>query len=88
MRITWADSADKHGVPHEDAVNAIVRHYWRVAPWGTSRLPGRPAPELFIGPGLDGRLLEVLAEVGQGTLLVFHVMAARAKVIQDARRMQ
>jgi hypothetical protein len=47
---------------------------------------GHPAPDLFIGPGLDGRLLEVLAELGQGTLLVFHVMPARPKMIDDARR--
>lgn len=88
MEIRYTSSASKHGVSQADALNAILRHHYRISPYRQSRLEGRPAPDLFIGPGLDGRLLEVLAELGQGTLLVFHVMAARPKMIDDARRMQ
>ncbi|MCL2091705.1 MAG: hypothetical protein FWH11_11005 [Micrococcales bacterium] len=86
MEIRWSDSADKHGVLREDAVNAVLFHVYRVAPYGQSRVPGRPAPELFVGPGLSGRWLEVMAEVTRGVLLVFHVMEARATVIETARK--
>ena len=48
----------------------------------------RQPPDLFIGPGRDGRLLEVMAEVEQGQLLVFHVMYARPRTIEAARRMK
>lgn len=88
MEIGYTSSAGKHGVSQADALNAILRHRYRVSPYRQSRVEGHPAPDLFIGPGLDGQMLEVLAELGQGTLLVFHVMAARPKMIDDARRMQ
>jgi hypothetical protein len=86
MRVRWTASADKHGVPHEDAINAMLFHELRVSPFGTTRVEGRPAPDLFIGPGLDGRLLEVLVEPGPGVLVVFHVMPARPRILDAARR--
>ncbi|MBU5422962.1 hypothetical protein KQI48_09820 [Cellulomonas hominis] len=88
MNIRWTGSADKHGVSREDAVNAMLRHQFRISPFGSSRVPGRAAPDLFIGPGLDGRLLEVMAEVADGRLVVFHVMDARPKILEAARRAQ
>ena len=86
MEVRWTDSADKHGVSHTDALNAIVRHLYRMPLDGQERTPGGPVPELFIGPGLSGRWLEVIAEASQGVLLVFHAMEARATVIEKARR--
>jgi len=88
MQIRWTQSASKHGISQEDALNAIVRHRIHVTPYGASRMEDRQPPDLFIGPGLDGRLLEVMAEVEQGQLVVFHVMYARPKTIEAARRMQ
>ncbi|WP_431838557.1 hypothetical protein [Cellulomonas sp. Y8] len=86
MRVRWTASADKHGVPHEDALNAVLFHEHRVSPFGTTRVEGRAAPDLFIGPGLDGRLLEVMVEPGRGVLVVFHVMPARPRILDAARR--
>lgn len=86
MAISWASSADKHGVSHEDAVNAMLYREVHLSPFGASRVQGRAAPDLFIGPGLDGTLLEVMAERVPGGLWVFHVMAARPKIIEEARR--
>jgi hypothetical protein len=86
MDIRWTSSADKHGIPHEDALNAVLHHQFHVSPFGTSRDPARGDPDLFLGPRLDGRMLEVMAEVTQGRLVIFHVMAARAKIIDAARR--
>ncbi|WP_263118968.1 hypothetical protein [Cellulomonas sp. RIT-PI-Y] len=86
MKIRWTSSAGKHGISHEDALNAVLHYELRVSPFGTSRVDGRSAPDLFIGPGLDGRRLEVMTEVTQGQLVVFHVMQARPKIIEAARR--
>lgn len=86
MAIRWAGSADKHGVSHEDAVNAMLYRQFHVSPFGSARVQGRAAPDLFIGPGLDGTLLEVMAERMPDGLWVFHVMAARPKIIEEARR--
>ncbi|MCG2801950.1 MAG: hypothetical protein L6311_07630 [Cellulomonas sp.] len=88
MEVRYTSSASKHGIPQEDALNAILRYRYWVSPFRQSRVEGHPAPDLFIGPALDGRMLEVLVELGQGTLLVFHVMPARARLIEDARRLQ
>jgi hypothetical protein len=89
MRVEWTDSADKHGISHEDALHAVLRHLYRVSPYGEPREPGGPPPELFVGPGTSGRWLEVIAVVARpGILLIFHVMEARATVIEEARRSQ
>jgi hypothetical protein len=87
VEIRYTISASKHGISQADALNAILRYQYRVSPYRQSRVEGRSAPDLFIGPGLDGRILEALAELGQGMLLVFHVMVARPTMIDDARRM-
>ncbi len=88
MNIRWTSSADKHGVSHDDAINAVLYYHFHISPFGPSRVAGRGDPDLFIGPALDGTLLEVMAEVTQGQLVVFHVMHARPKIIEAARRAQ
>ncbi len=47
---------------------------------------GRAAPDLFVGPGLDGTPLEVMVERTAIGLVVFHVMPARRRIIEAARR--
>jgi hypothetical protein len=47
--ITWTESADKHGVPHEDALRAMLNAYLRVPEFNEPRVPGRGKPTLFIG---------------------------------------
>jgi len=59
--IVWARSADKHGVAHADAVHAIVNALYVVPAFDEGRTGGS-APDLYIGPDRDGRLLEVLLE--------------------------
>lgn len=86
MAITWANSADKHGIPREDAVHAIVNRVYYVQGFDPSQTGGF-APDLFIGPGRDGALLEVMIEpVPPRDGVVFHVMAARPKIIDVAKR--
>jgi len=84
--IVWARSADKHGVAHEDAVHAIVNALYVVPAFDEGRTGGS-APDLYVGPDRDGRLLEVLLErVSRTEATVFHVMPARPKIVNAARR--
>lgn len=82
------EDRNKHGIPHDDAINAVLHHHFHISPFGSSRVAGRGDPDLFLGPGLDGRLLEVMAEVTPAQLVVFHVMHARTKIVDAARRAQ
>jgi hypothetical protein len=82
VAITWAPSADKHGIDREDAVHAIVNAYYVEREFDPPRPPATVRPTLFIGPPrqLGGALLEVMVEVTPPRdLHVFHVMVARPK---------
>ena len=82
MAITWAPSADKHGVAHEDAQHAIANAVYVEVDFDDPRPGGRVRPTLYIGPTaqLGGALLEVMVEmVPPRGLHVFHVMPARRK---------
>ena len=82
MAVTWSDSADKHGIAHEDALHAISNAHFVESEFDEPRIPGRVRPTLFIGPPrqLGAPLLEVMAEVSPPRdLHIFHVMIARQK---------
>lgn len=65
----------------------MLNHDLHCSPFGTSRVQGRAAPDLFIGPALDGSiLLEVMVERTAVGLVVFHVMPARPKIIEAAEK--
>jgi hypothetical protein len=89
MGIRWTASSAKHGVRREDAVHAMLHPVYRVSPYGDARVDGLGAPDLWIGPGQDGEMLEVMAAVEPTTrtLWVFHVMPARPKTITEAKGM-
>ncbi|MDT4938314.1 MAG: hypothetical protein QOG80_1985 [Pseudonocardiales bacterium] len=85
MAISWATSADKHGVPHEDALHAIENAVYVEEEFDEPRVGGRVRPTLFIGPPrtTGGALLEVMVEIsGSRRLHVFHVMKARRKHLE------
>ncbi len=80
--MTWSDSADKHGVAHEDALHAIAHAVYVETDFDEPRPPSNVRPHLYIGPPwqLGGPLLEVMVEVRPPRgLHVFHVMPARPK---------
>ena len=82
MAISWAASADKHGVPREDALHAIEHAVYVEVEFDEPRLGGQVHPTLFIGPRRagGGPLLEVMVEItGSRGLHIFHVMQARKK---------
>lgn len=76
--IEWTASADKHGIPHEEAQWAIL-HAEHVEPtFGEPRIPGQGAPTLYIGPSRFGTLEVLVIATPPRTILVFHVMPLRA----------
>jgi hypothetical protein len=82
VSVTWAESADKHGIPPEDALHAIGNAYYVESEFDEPRIPGRVRPTLFIGPPRQpgAPLLEVMVEVVPPRgLHIFHVMIARQK---------
>lgn len=72
VAIEYTSSASKHGIPHEDALHAMLHAEV------TEVIPGHPGQEtrVFIGhPHLQtDRYIEVLAARRGETIVVFHVM--------------
>ena len=89
MAIRWARSADRHGIDREDAKYAIANRVYWLRDFDEPRIEGGKRPDLFIGPSGDGKqLLEVMAEVTPPRdFFIFHVMNARPKIIEKARRL-
>lgn len=88
VAVTWAPSADKHDIPHEDALHAIRHAHYVESEFDEPRPPGRVRPTLFIGPPRrpGGALLEVMVEVlPPRDLRIFHVMIARQKHLDRMR---
>lgn len=88
MVIMFAASADKHGVPHEDALHAMVNAYHLETEFDDPRIAGRGRPTLYIGPPRKrgGPLLEVMAEITPPRdVLIFHVMEARSRMLGRMR---
>ena len=85
MAITWAPSADKHGIDREDALHAMMNAYYVEREFDEPRPPSTVRPTLFIGPPrqLGRDLLEVMVEViPPRDMHVFHVMVVRAKHLE------
>ncbi len=83
MEVTWADSADEHGIPHDEVLWAILHPHLMVANFKEARRPG-PSPTLFVGPSRFGTL-EVLVGVEPGRgVRVFHAMRLREYTRQAA----
>lgn len=91
MAITWAPSADKHGVDRDDALHAMMNAYYVEEEFDEPRPPSTVRPTLFIGPPrqLGGDLLEVMVEVNPPRdVHVFHVMIARPKHLERMKEEQ
>lgn len=86
MGIRWAESADRHGIDREDALNAILNQIYHVQQFDEPRVDTGTRPDLFIGPSRDRRtILEVMAVITPpDDILVFHVMEARRKILDIA----
>lgn len=72
MAITFAASADKRGVPHEDTMYAIANAVDSEEDFSEPRVPGRGKPTLFIGQPRD--------------VFIFPAMEARPKILDKDER--
>lgn len=76
LAVTWAESADKHGVPHDEALYAMSHAHHVVREFRVPRVGGA-APTLFIGPSRYGTL-ELLATITPPDgVHIFRVMTLR-----------
>lgn len=74
--IQWTPSADKHGIPRDEVLYAMT-HATVERQWPPAREGHTTVPRLYVGPSRFGTL-EVLAEVGDGSVVIFHAMRLRA----------
>ena len=49
VAVTWAASADKHRIPHEDAIHAIANAHYVEIEFDEPKLEGKVRPALYIG---------------------------------------
>lgn len=86
-KIRFAASADKHGISHAAAEEAVRNNRFWIREFDEPRAPGHARPDLFIGPDRRGSVqLEVMGNwlVG-GDLELFHVMPLRRKTIERVK---
>jgi hypothetical protein len=83
MAIIFLDSAAKHGFNRADAINAIAHRTGHKAGFNAPR-DGDTRPDLAIGPSLSGREIEVMYQVDDPDLVIFHCMEARDHIKNQA----
>lgn len=75
--MTWAPSADKHGIPHDEALYAMLHAEAVYEDFEPPREGFQTSPTLYIGPSRFGTL-EVMVMVSPPSgITVFHVMRLR-----------
>lgn len=75
MAIAWLPSADRHGIPRDEALYAMT-HATVSETWPPARDGRATPPTLFIGPSRYGEI-EVIAQVEKPHVVIFHVMRVR-----------
>ncbi|MCP3425150.1 hypothetical protein NBM05_03685 [Rothia sp. AR01] len=85
MAIEYTESAAKHGLTQPEATHVMLNYRWKVEKFGEPRLPGLPAPDLYIGASPSGQMLEVMSYRQEPRdLVIFHVMPLRTKIRNQA----
>lgn len=86
MAIIFRDSAAKHGFSRADAIHAMSRPAMYTPRLNPTRVPRTPDPAAWIGPACDGTLIEVFGSIiPPDTLVIFHCMRARPKIINHIK---
>ncbi|MEV7973998.1 hypothetical protein [Cellulomonas sp. NPDC089187] len=82
MAVTWAESAEKRGIPRDEVLYAIAHAHAMYEDFGEPRPPHQRSPRLYIGPSRYGTL-EILVEITPpAEVLIFHVMPLRVSTSQ------
>jgi hypothetical protein len=77
MAITWAESADRHGIPHEEALYAMSHVHAAYPDFQAPRGGFKRSPTLFIGPSRYGTLEVIAIVTPPADVHIFHVMTLR-----------
>ncbi len=84
MKVIFLPSASKHGYTEADALCAIKNYQHYLSAFEPSRIAHLPDPNLYIGPALNGDLLEVFTYVIDPQTVIFHCMKLRGKTYMRA----
>ena len=76
--MTWAPSASKHGIPHDEALYAMLHAEAVYEDFEPPREGFQTSPTLYIGPSRFGTLEVMVTVVPPSGINVFHVMRLRA----------
>ncbi|MEU4387602.1 hypothetical protein [Promicromonospora sp. NPDC023805] len=77
MAVTWAPSADKHGIPHDEALYAMLHAEAVYEDFEPPREGFQSSPTLYIGPSRYGTLEVMVTVTPPSGINVFHVMRLR-----------
>lgn len=75
--MTWAQSADKHGIPHDEALYAMLHAEAVYEDFEPPRTGFQASPTLYIGPSRYGTLEVMVTVTPPSGITVFHVMRLR-----------
>ncbi|MDO4888872.1 MAG: hypothetical protein Q3979_09300 [Actinomycetaceae bacterium] len=86
MAIEFHKSAAKHGYTRADALHAIENAAYENREFDRR---GSLTTLAWVGPSTSGEMIEVFAAIEPPQrVMIFHCMAARAKIINKMRRAQ
>ena len=77
MAVTWSESADKHGVPRNEALYAMSHAHAVYPDFQAPRAGFNRSPTLYIGPSRYGTLEVITIVTPPADVHIFHVMALR-----------
>jgi hypothetical protein len=77
MAVTWSESADKHGIPRDEALYAMSHANAIFPDFQAPRGGFNRSPTLFIGPSRQGTLEVIAIVTPPADVHIFHVMALR-----------
>jgi hypothetical protein len=77
MAVTWSESADKHGIPRNEALYAMSHAHAVYPDFQAPRGGFTRSPTLYVGPSRFGTLEVIAIVTPPADVHIFHVMALR-----------
>jgi len=77
MAVTWSDSADRHGIPRNEALYAMSHAHAIYPDFQAPRGGFIRTPTLYVGPSRYGTLEVIAIVTPPADVHIFHVMALR-----------
>ena len=77
MAVSWSASADKHGIPRDEALSAMSNPYAIYPDFQAPRSGFARSPTLFVGPSRYGTLEIIVVITPPADVHILHVMVLR-----------